>query len=340
MRHCTCISLQQTTNESLTGHGLDVFVTTNLISPVFGTVATPLDYTCSHWLVLSPTDRYKGALISQTLQPNCWHSASTLWEASTYRRALTSALTNAQRLNWSQRMRSRLLREAGQLLRFPWSRFLLYSEGVVYRQWYNALSPLWQPFARKSPPKRPNSEVKINSNHTSSEKRSLFMPHSQRRIILRIKIHALHKMAEVGGVQTPTATREFLHCFQNQIASFSRGKGITNSWQDLILPNLCMFTHTSVWRKRYFGPQDFASYRKKYKSAESLNAVFGNDLPKGTLWENMRGSNFLVLCNYSRILQKVTLNLASPQLDPPRAKWIKFALVIYGRGHTRAKEAR
>ena len=53
----------------------------------------------------------------------------------------------------------------------------------------------------------------------------------------------------------------------------------------------------------------FASYRKKYKSAESLNAVFGNDLPKGTLWENMRGSDFLVLSNYSRILQKVTLNM-------------------------------
>ena len=75
-------------------------------------------------------------------------------------------------------------------------------------------------------------------------------------------------------------------------------------------------SHTSVWRKRYFGPQegsasdllDFASYREKYKSAESLNDVFGNDLPKGNLWENMRGTNFLVLSNYSRILQKVILN--------------------------------
>ena len=121
--------------------------------------------------------------------------------------------------------------------------------------------------------------------------------------------------AEVGGVQTPTATREFLHCFQNQIASFSRGKVL------LILDKILSYqtfacSHTSVWRKRYFGPQegstsdflDFASYRKKYKSAESLNTVFGNDLPKGTLWENMRGPIFLVLSNCSRILQKVTLN--------------------------------
>ena len=90
-----------------------------------------------------------------------------------------------------------------------------------------------------------------------------------------------------------------IYCFQNQIASFSRGEVL------LILDKIlsCQTfacSHTSVWRKRYFGPQegstsdflDFASYRKKYKSAESLNAVYGYDLPKGTLWENILGVRF------------------------------------------------
>ena len=81
-----------------------------------------------------------------------------------------------------------------------------------------------------------------------------------------------------------------IHCFESRIASISRGKVL------LILDKIlsCQTfacSHTSVWRKRYFGPQegsasdflDFASYREKYKSAESLNDVFGNDLPKGNL---------------------------------------------------------
>ena len=94
------------------------------------------------------------------------------------------------------------------------------------------------------------------------------------------EIHALHKMAEVGDCHSR------IHRFQNRIASFSRGEVL------LILDKIlsCQTfagSHTSVWRKRYFGSTsdflDFASYRKKYKSAESLNAVFGNDLPKGTL---------------------------------------------------------
>ena len=78
----------------------------------------------------------------------------------------------------------------------------LVQEGVIYRQWYNALSPLWQPFARKRPPKRPNSEVKINSNHTPSEKRSLFMPYSHASPLFSF-LCQLHPVASERVRSTP-----------------------------------------------------------------------------------------------------------------------------------------
>ena len=74
-------------------------------------------------------------------------------------------------------------------------------------------------------------------------------------------------MAEVGGVQTPTATREFTASKTGLLPFLEEVLLILDK---ILSCQTFACSHTSVWRKRYFGPQegstsdflDFASYRK------------------------------------------------------------------------------
>ena len=83
-----------------------------------------------------------------------------------------------------------------------------------------------------------------------------------------------------------------IHCFElKPHCFFLQRKGIILILDKVLSCQTFACSHTRVWRKRYFGPQegsaseilDLASYPEKYKSVESLNDVFGNDLPKGNL---------------------------------------------------------